>query len=89
MGYRTVALFKTKTVTFILSLSDEDYLQVDQAIARVKQKDMNLFNVIKWRFVYRETYRQITQRLGMKSPKVAGRMIEEAIESFSLELRGI
>lgn len=80
-------MFKTKTKTFLLSLTEDDYLQVDRAIARLKQKDLTLFNIIKWRFVYRETYRQITKRLGKKSPKVAGRMIDIAVESFSWELR--
>lgn len=63
-------------------ISDDGLTLVDGLLAKLKRTDLILFNVIKWRYVYNESYKEIVKRLGKKSPKVAGTYLFNAETRF-------
>lgn len=62
-------------------------LEVDASLAKLKSKNAILFSVIKWRYVYNESYKEITERLGKKSPKIAGNYLASAENQLEELLR--
>lgn len=65
-----------------INLSDEELMDVDKVMAKLKQINLTLFNVIKWRFVYGDSYRTITKKLHKRSAKVAGQYLDDALNLF-------
>lgn len=81
LNYQRVRLVTEKT-TGSLALTEDELMKVDKTVARIKQENLTLFNVIKWRFVYRDSYRVITKKLNKRSAKVAGKYLDMAFSLF-------
>lgn len=86
LGYNRVKLGNSHYVAEWAS--EDDLMFVDDVLAQLKKQDEMLFNVIKWRFAYAETYKQIVTRLKRKSPKVAEQRITKAVCLFGALIRG-
>ena len=74
-------LYPNKSLNNI-RLSDVALVQVDGVLALLKKENIELFQVIKWRYAYNENYREIVKRLGKRSPKIAGKYLFEAESRF-------
>lgn len=62
----------------VVQVDEERILEIDKSLALLKAKNNLLFSVVKWRYVYNESYMEITHRLGKRSPKVAGEYLRSA-----------
>lgn len=82
LKYSRVHLPNAKACNDSLAMTDDELLDVDKTMAQLKQINATLFNVIKWRFVYGDSYRTITRKLHKRSAKVAGRYLDEALSLF-------
>lgn len=56
----------------MVQVDEESILEIDKSLSILKAKNNLLFSVVKWRYVYNESYKEIIKRLGKKSPKIAG-----------------
>lgn len=88
LGYKSPSYaISNKSNSSCIWLNDDELEMIDKAVGKVREHSLELFNSLVWRYVKRNTLRQMAKALKVKSTNAVYTCLARATEDFKRNIK--